>query len=286
MRQSIARREGFGRNHPLLVWRVGAKPSTGRPREALADAFRRSTPTTRRGRDPDRRRRHVLRGRRPQGRRRRGRQPRRARRRRPDGADPDALSKPVIAAVEGHAVAGGLELAIWGDLRVAARDAVFGVFCRRWGVPARRRRHGALPRLIGQSRALDLILTGRRSGPRRPRASGWSTGWSSTATRSRRTGAGRRSWPRSRRRACGTTGSARASSGPCRSRRRWPTSCGTDRSPYAGVGGRGDPVRRGRGPPRSLSGAGQAGAEGPDDKGTQRRGAGFLHPCFVEAVQP
>ncbi|HML16492.1 MAG TPA: crotonase/enoyl-CoA hydratase family protein [Bryobacteraceae bacterium] len=71
------------------------------------------------------------------------------------------LSKPVIAAVEGYAVAGGLELAIWCDLRVAARDAVFGVFSRRFGVPLVDLGTIRLPRLIGQSRALDLILTGR-----------------------------------------------------------------------------------------------------------------------------
>lgn len=71
------------------------------------------------------------------------------------------LSKPVIAAVEGHAVAGGLELAVWCDLRVAARDAVFGVFCRRWGVPLVDGGTVRLARLIGHSRALDMILTGR-----------------------------------------------------------------------------------------------------------------------------
>ena len=71
------------------------------------------------------------------------------------------LSKPVIAAVEGYAVAGGLELAVWCDLRVAARDAVFGVFCRRWGVPLIDGGTVRLPRLIGHSHALDLILTGR-----------------------------------------------------------------------------------------------------------------------------
>jgi enoyl-CoA hydratase len=71
------------------------------------------------------------------------------------------LGKPVIAAVEGHAVAGGLELALWCDLRVAARDAVFGVYCRRWGVPLIDGGTIRLPRLIGQSHALDLILTGR-----------------------------------------------------------------------------------------------------------------------------
>ncbi len=74
------------------------------------------------------------------------------------------LSKPVIAAVEGYAVAGGLELALWCDLRVAARDASFGVFCRRWGVPLVDGGTIRLPRLIGHSRALDLILTGREVG--------------------------------------------------------------------------------------------------------------------------
>jgi enoyl-CoA hydratase len=71
------------------------------------------------------------------------------------------LSKPVVAAVEGHAVAGGLELALWCDLRVAARDAVFGVYCRRFGVPLMDGGTIRLPRLIGHSRALDMILTGR-----------------------------------------------------------------------------------------------------------------------------
>jgi enoyl-CoA hydratase len=71
------------------------------------------------------------------------------------------LAKPVIAAVEGHAVAGGLELACWADLRVAASDAIFGVYCRRWGVPLVDGGTIRLPRLIGQSRALDMILTGR-----------------------------------------------------------------------------------------------------------------------------
>jgi len=71
------------------------------------------------------------------------------------------LSKPVIAAVEGHAVAGGLELALWCDLRVAARDAVFGVYCRRFGVPLVDGGTIRLPRLIGHSNALDLIITGR-----------------------------------------------------------------------------------------------------------------------------
>ncbi len=79
----------------------------------------------------------------------------------PMGPSRMMLSKPVVAAVEGYAVAGGLELAIWCDLRVAARNAVFGVFCRRWGVPLIDGGTVRLPRLIGHSHALDLILTGR-----------------------------------------------------------------------------------------------------------------------------
>lgn len=74
------------------------------------------------------------------------------------------LSKPVIAAIEGHAVAGGMELALWCDLRVMADDAVFGIFCRRFGVPLVDLGTVRLPRLIGQSRAMDLILTGRPVG--------------------------------------------------------------------------------------------------------------------------
>ncbi len=74
------------------------------------------------------------------------------------------LAKPVIAAVEGYAVAGGLELAVWCDLRVAATTATFGVFCRRFGVPLVDGGTVRLPRLIGESRAMDLILTGRAVG--------------------------------------------------------------------------------------------------------------------------
>jgi enoyl-CoA hydratase len=84
----------------------------------------------------------------------------------PDGDGPVGptrmlLSKPVIAAVEGHAAAGGIELAAWCDLRVAAEDAVFGVFCRRWGIPLMDGGTIRLARLVGHSNALDLILTGR-----------------------------------------------------------------------------------------------------------------------------
>jgi enoyl-CoA hydratase len=76
------------------------------------------------------------------------------------------LAKPVIAAIEGYAVAGGIELACWCDLRVAADDAKFGVFCRRWGVPLVDGGTVRLPRLIGASRAMDLIITGREVGAR------------------------------------------------------------------------------------------------------------------------
>lgn len=79
----------------------------------------------------------------------------------PMGPSRMQLSKPVIAAVAGHAVAGGLELALWCDLRVAEESAVLGVFCRRWGVPLIDGGTVRLPRLIGHSRAMDLILTGR-----------------------------------------------------------------------------------------------------------------------------
>ena len=82
----------------------------------------------------------------------------------PMGPSRMVLSKPVIAAVSGYAVAGGLELALWCDLRVVEQDAVFGVFCRRWGVPLIDGGTVRLPRLIGHSRAMDLILTGRAVG--------------------------------------------------------------------------------------------------------------------------
>jgi enoyl-CoA hydratase len=87
----------------------------------------------------------------------------------PDGTAPMGptrmrLSKPVIAAIGGHAVAGGLELALWCDLRVAQEDAVLGVFCRRWGVPLIDGGTVRLPRVVGLGRALDMIMTGRGVG--------------------------------------------------------------------------------------------------------------------------
>lgn len=101
----------------------------------------------------------------------------RANRARPDGDGPMGptrmrLTKPVIAAVHGHAVAGGLELALWCDLRVADTTAVFGVFCRRWGVPLIDGGTVRLPRLIGLSHAMDMILTGRPVGAAEARTIG------------------------------------------------------------------------------------------------------------------
>lgn len=82
----------------------------------------------------------------------------------PMGPSRMVLSKPVIAAVSGYAVAGGLELAVWCDMRVVEEDAIMGVFCRRWGVPLIDGGTVRLPRLIGHSRAIDMILTGRGVG--------------------------------------------------------------------------------------------------------------------------
>ena len=90
----------------------------------------------------------------------------------PMGPSRLVLSKPVIAAIEGPAVAGGLELALWCDMRVVSEDAVLGVYCRRWGVPLIDGGTVRLPRLIGHSRAMDLILTGRGVGPEEALAMG------------------------------------------------------------------------------------------------------------------
>jgi enoyl-CoA hydratase len=104
-------------------------------------------------------------------------EPARANRLAADGDGPMGISrlvlgKPVIAAVAGHAVAGGLELALWCDLRVAEQSAVFGVFCRCWGVPLIDGGTVRLPRLVGESHALDMILTGRAVGAREAQAMG------------------------------------------------------------------------------------------------------------------
>jgi enoyl-CoA hydratase len=127
----------------------------------------------------------------------------------PMGPTRMVLGKPVIAAVSGHAVAGGLELALWCDLRVAEEDAVFGVFCRRWGVPLVDGGTVRLPALIGRSRAMDLILTGRPVRAPERTTSAWPTAWS----RPGRRGPPRKNWlarsPRSRRSAYEATGCPR-----------------------------------------------------------------------------
>ena len=130
------------------------------------------------------------------------------------------LSKPVIAAVEGYAVAGGLELALWCDLRVAAEDATFGVFCRRWGVPLVDGGTVRLPRLIGTSRAMDLVLTGRAGRRRRGRAIGLVNRVVPPGQALPRPRSWPASWRRSRRTACATT--VRACSTSTASPRRTP----------------------------------------------------------------
>ena len=124
------------------------------------------------------------------------------------------LGKPVIAAIEGFAVAGGLELALWCDLRVVAQDAVLGVFCRRFGVPLVDLGTVRLPRLIGHSRALDLILTGREVRAEEALAMGLANrvapaGGALAAAVAARQGSRRAA----RRSACAGTGSRRTSSG-------------------------------------------------------------------------
>ena len=135
------------------------------------------------------------------------------------------LRKPVIAAIAGHAVAGGLELALWCDLRVADETAVLGVFCRRWGVPLIDGGTVRLPRLIGTSRALDLILTGRSVDAAEALQIGLVNRVVAGRAGARRgAGARRRASRRSRRPACART-ARRCSSRTAWTRRpRWPTS--------------------------------------------------------------
>jgi enoyl-CoA hydratase len=138
----------------------------------------------------------------------------------PMGPTRRLLSKPVIAAVEGHAVAGGLELALWCDLRVASESAIFGVFCRRWGVPLIDGGTVRLPRLVGQGRALDMILTGRAVARRRGAELG--PGRPGRRRRARRWPP-RKAWPPrsppSRRSACAPTAPRPSPSGTSRWRR-------------------------------------------------------------------
>ncbi len=143
----------------------------------------------------------------------------------PMGPSRMALSKPVIAAVSGFAVAGGLELALWCDLRVVEEDAVFGVYCRRWGVPLIDGGTVRLPRLIGHSRAMDLILTGRSVDAGEAFAIGLANRVVPHGqARQRRRGHWPPNSPRCRSSACGPTGSPRSTSGGCRRPRRWTSS--------------------------------------------------------------
>lgn len=153
----------------------------------------------------------------------------------PDGDGPMGptrmrLGKPVIAAVAGHAVAGGLELALWCDLRVVEEDAVFGVFCRRWGVPLVDGGTVRLPRLIGESRAMDLILTGRPVGAAEALDMGLANRIVPRAAPGRR----RRNWHAGSRAfpscACATTASRSSISTVWRRRTHSPPSTGTGSS--------------------------------------------------------
>jgi enoyl-CoA hydratase len=123
------------------------------------------------------------------------------------------LSKPVIAAVEGFAVAGGMELALWADMRVVAEDATFGVFCRRFGVPLIDLGTIRLPRLIGHSQAIDLILTGRPVGAAEALRMGLANRLVPKARPARRRSRWQRISPASRKPACAPTGCRRCGSG-------------------------------------------------------------------------
>ena len=116
------------------------------------------------------------------------------------------LSKPVIAAVSGAAVAGGMELALWCDMRVMEEDAYFGVYCRRFGVPLIDGGTVRLPRLVGMGHAMDLILTGRKVEAAEALQMGWPTASCPRARRAKRRSRWRGSWRSSRRRRCWPTG--------------------------------------------------------------------------------
>lgn len=134
----------------------------------------------------------------------------------PMGPSRMVLSKPVIAAISGYAVAGGLELALWCDMRVVEEDAVLGVFCRRWGVPLI---DGGTVRLrwTSSSRAVPSTLP-------RPTRSGWPTGWFRKVTHARRQKSWQRNWRHCRSSACGPTGARRCTSGADQSRPQWNSS--------------------------------------------------------------
>ena len=131
------------------------------------------------------------------------------------------LSKPVIAAVAGPAVAGGFELALWCDLRVMEEDAYFGVYCRRWGIPLIDGGTVRLPRLVGQGRALDIILTGRKVAAERPIASALPSASRRSTAAARSPRRWRRRSPASRKPACAPTGSPSTARGASRCARVW-----------------------------------------------------------------
>ena len=209
----------------------------------------------------------------------------------PDGDGPMGptrmlLGKPVIAAVEGHAVAGGLELAAWCDLRVAAEDAVFGVYCRRWGVPLIDGGTIRLARLIGHSHALDLILTGRGVSGDEALRMGLANRLVPPGTRARggpRPGAGDRFAAPGR--APHATGSPPTSSGPWRSRRRSRGSTSTACRPFA-------PASCARGSSATRRGAGGAATSRDTRKGRGVKperilvvGGGIGGMAFAAALQ-
>ena len=174
----------------------------------------------------------------------------------PMGPTRRVLAKPVVAAVEGHAVAGGLELALWCDLRVMADDAVFGVFCRRWGVPLVDGGTVRLPRLIGQGPALDLVLTGRPVGAEEALRMGLATRVGALGHRARgRGGAGgaaRGSAPGLPAERPGLA--LRAVGPPARSGAHGGDGPRHGRVAVGGGAGRCRPVRGGRGPARHVGG--------------------------------
>ena len=135
------------------------------------------------------------------------------------------LSKPVIAAVEGFAVAGGMELALWADMRVVAEDATFGVFCRRFGVPLIDLGTIRLPRLIGHSQAIDLILTGRPVAAKRRFGSALPTAWCPRAKPAPRRSHWRRASRPFRKNACAPIGCRRCGNGIWRRKTPSPTRC-------------------------------------------------------------
>lgn len=141
----------------------------------------------------------------------------------PMGPSRMQLGKPLIAAIEGYAVAGGLELALLADLRVMAEDAICGVFCRRFGVPLIDGGSVRLPRIVGQGRALDLILTGRPVKADEALQIGLANRVVPSVRREPRPRSWRRNSPPSRRPACSPTAPAYTRSGNCPSTWPWPT---------------------------------------------------------------